>query len=186
MSDSFRLSVSPGAALFYPLLLLSAEDWELCSLLAAAGFHEAGHALALVCLGGRIRGLALGLSGLRMDALLPPSPAAEACCALAGPAAGLLWACAAARIGGARYLYASGLSALLSLFNLLPCLPLDGGRAILALSGRERLLRRTGLLCSLGLLAAALYWRLPLTLIPALWLLGQQLQPFTPEAPAAR
>lgn len=177
MFDSFRLSVSPGAALFYPLLLLTAEDWELSALLGGILVHEAGHVLALLCSGGRVRGLTLELSGLRMDAALPPSPRAEALCALAGPAAGLLWSGIAAQIGGERFLFASGLSALLSLFNLLPCLPLDGGRAILALSGRTRLLRTSGLFCSLGLLWAALRLRLYLTLLPALWLLCRQFSP---------
>lgn len=186
MSDSFRFSVSAGAALFYPLLLLCAGERELYALLAAVVFHESGHLLALFLLGSRVRGISLGVSGLSLDAALPPSPAAEAVCALAGPAAGLLWAGAAAHIGGAGLLCAAGLSALLSLYNLLPCLPLDGGRALLALTGRERLLHRTGALCAFALLAAALRWGLYLTLPPVLWLCSQQLRHFSAEAPAAR
>ena len=124
--------------------------------------------------GGRVRGVSLELGGLHLDARLPAEGWKEALCSLAGPAAGLLWSAVAAWMGGERWLYVSGLSALLSLFNLLPCLPLDGGRALLAATGSETLLRWGGLV-SVGLLLwTGFRWKLWFSLIPALWLLGQQ------------
>ncbi len=174
MSDKFRFSLSPSAALFYSLLTLCAEDWELLSLLSAVVFHELGHVLALLCCGGHIRGAALELGGLRLEAGLPAEGWKEALCALAGPGAGLLWSVLAAGAGGERWIYAAGLSALLSLFNLLPCLPLDGGRALLSLTGSEALLRWNGAASVGVLLGLGLRWKLYFSLIPALWLLWQQ------------
>ena len=174
MSDSSRFSVTPAAALFYSLLTLCAEDWGLLALLNAVFVHELGHVAALWSFGGRVRGVSLELGGLHLDARLPAEGWKEALCSLAGPAAGLLWSAFAAWMGGERWLYVSGLSALLSLFNLLPCLPLDGGRALLAATGSETLLRWGGLV-SVGLLLwTGFRWKLWFSLIPALWLLGQQ------------
>ena len=177
MSDDFRIEISPAAALFYPLLLLPAEDWEILALLSAVAVHEAGHILALLGLGGRVYALSLCLGGLGLDAALPPALWAEVFCLLAGPCAGFLWAGIAAWLGGGKMLYASGLSALFSLFNLLPCLPLDGGRALLALTGRVKLLRRCGILCAVLLICAGLQRGLSLLLPPAAWLLFCQLSP---------
>ena len=170
----FALDIRPGAvALLAGLYFLLPLRW--CVRLAlAVVVHELGHVAALWSFGGRVRGVSLELGGLHLDARLPAEGWKEALCSLAGPAAGLLWSAVAAWMGGERWLYVSGLSALLSLFNLLPCLPLDGGRALLAATGSETLLRWGGLV-SVGLLLwTGFRWKLWFSLIPALWLLGQQ------------
>ena len=65
-----------------------------------------------------------------------PNRAAELIAAAAGPIAGLLYMPVAARFGAAGELSA-GISLLLSLLNLIPAQPLDGGRIAAALlSGR--------------------------------------------------
>ena len=154
-------SVSAGAALFFSLLFFFDGSGLFSALLAAAMAHEAGHLLALCFAGARLTAIRLDLLGFRMDTRGALSRGCELLVALSGPAAGLLFAALASLSG--RWLHsaflscAAGVSLLLSLFNLLPALPLDGGQALLALSCSPRLLRVTGLLSAVALLAFGLY-----------------------------
>ena len=145
------LDITPGAALLFPLLYYFDTDGWFAAVLPAVFFHELGHYAALRFCGGEILFVRLEIWGLRMDASPFSSLAEEAFCAAAGPAAGLLWSLAALRIHG-NWWEKSALSALLiNLFNLLPALPLDGGRVLFALTGSRRLLRITGLVSCIAL-----------------------------------
>ncbi len=161
MRRKLSFSISAGAALLFSALYFFDGSGLFSALLAAALAHEAGHLLALRFCGARVTALRLDVLGLRMDYRGALSHGREAACALAGPAAGLLFAAAASRLGrrcDSEFLYcASGVSLLLSAFNLLPALPLDGGSALMAVTGSPRLLRATGLTTALALLALGLY-----------------------------
>lgn len=120
------LQVTPGfwlllAAVWFldPVILLPA--------LLAAACHELGHCAALRVLGVRVRALRLSALGAELTPAQALPYALELPVALAGPCASLLCAALAARWG--RFLFA-GLSLALGVFNLLPILPLDGGRAV--------------------------------------------------------
>ena len=125
--------------------------------------HELGHLLALWLFALPVHGLRVELRGLCIVYGGSPGAAVTALCAAAGPLAGLLYALAAARFGaqlGSDWLcLTAGVSLLLSLFNLLPALPLDGGAALLAVLGAlfgarraVRVLELLGLLTAAGLL----------------------------------
>lgn len=117
-----RIRISPWAPaalcalwhLFPPKLLLG--------FLLAAFFHELGHGLILYVLGGKAEALCITPRGI----YLTPSPlpyAKEALCALAGPMASLLliflWKVLP---------WVAFWGAIQAIFNLVPILPLDGGR----------------------------------------------------------
>ena len=149
--------------------LIFLSDFPLLrALLTAAAIHELGHVLALYLCGAEVVQLRVELCGLCLVSTSLSSSREEALCALAGPLAGLLWAVASA----AHWPICAGFSLLLSLYNLLPALPLDGGRALMYLTGNRRLLQAGGTLSASALLALALWAPLPLLLIPAfrLWL----------------
>lgn len=121
--DSFWLMLA--AAIFLDSQCL------LPVFLSAAACHEAGHALMVRLCGGRLRRFRLSAAGGMMTyRLRRPSTVCDICIALSGPLAGLLLALAANAAG--CYTMA-GASLLLSLFNLLPIPPLDGGRVLDAL-----------------------------------------------------
>ena len=131
-----QLQFTAGFLLLASLLWLLDTGGLLSALLPAVLVHEAGHALALRLCAARVRCLRFSASGLRMDYAGALTRREELLCALAGPAAGLLWATAASLAGralGSEFLLCSaGVSLALTAFNLLPAPMLDGGRALLS------------------------------------------------------
>ena len=126
------VSVTPGfvlaASLFY---YFDYQGMFACTALSVA-VHEAGHWLCLRLAGARVLSLRLELTGAVMYYETGRlSYAQELMAALAGPAAGLVFAGVSAAFA-AKYLplyTLAGVSAALSVFNLLPARGLDGGRA---------------------------------------------------------
>ena len=160
------LNISPGGALGLAVLLFLVDVRHLPALISAALIHELGHIAALKLCRSELLELRLEFFGLCLVTTAPTSRALEAFCALSGPAAGILWALAAHSIAP----LSSAFSLLLSAYNMLPALPLDGGRALLALSGKSRLLKFTGALSAIAALLLALWAPLPMLLFPAFWL----------------
>lgn len=151
-----------------PSVLACAASGALMLPLAAAVFaHEAAHILVLRLVGGRLRDFRAAPFGLRLEIDESTlSVGGEALVAAAGSGANLLCA------GVAALLYAAGidlvafgaLSFLYALINLLPALPLDGGRLLcLALAARGDPLRAVrvtagvSLFLSLAVFLAASY-----------------------------
>lgn len=104
-------------------LLILPLKW-IAAAVAAAAFHELCHYLALRVCGVKVFQITIGAHGALMDTE-PMAPKTELICALAGPAGSLLlillirWMPELAVCGGIH-----------GFFNLLPCLPLDGGRVL--------------------------------------------------------
>ena len=181
--DRPRLEASPGF-----LLLLGGLYWldEGVGLLPwgllACVVHELGHVAAARCFGGRVERLSLTAVGaeLSFSYRAPLTYGRDSLVALAGPGANLL-------LGGLFYWQGRHLPAVLSLglgvFNLLPILPLDGGRVLYGLLAErldpdwaDRLLTAlagclVGVLAGVGTIAAVHYANVSL-LLTALWLLA--------------
>lgn len=177
------VEVSPGF-----LFLLGALFWldEGVGLLpwglTACAVHELGHIAVAAALGGRIEGLSLTVVGaeLRIGYEVPLTYARDSLVALAGPAANLLWGGLALAL---HWELAAALTLAVGAFNLLPIMPLDGGRVVYGLlAGRldidwaERLMTAlsgclVGLLIGVGAVAAVQFANVTL-LLTALWLLA--------------
>ena len=136
MKDRLFVSLAallPAAAFFY-----LGRASEIGAILLPALFHELGHLLALCLLGLHVRRFRLELRGFCIEYYGETGAVGHALAAAAGPLAGFLWAVCASLLGGRLQVQwlslSAGVSILLSLFNLLPALPLDGGRVVLSLS----------------------------------------------------
>ena len=148
MHRRFKVKISAGGAVLLAALYFLLDTDELAALLLAAAAHELGHLVAIRLTGGRARSLTANITGAVIERDAQAGSLSEMVCALSGPAAGLIWAALAAGMGSFlgldMLLLSAGMSLVLSGFNLLPALPLDGGRALECAIGR-----RATLLCSL-------------------------------------
>ncbi|MGM9613095.1 MAG: site-2 protease family protein [Butyricicoccus sp.] len=126
---------------------------------AAAALHEIGHALAVYACGGTVTVFRLTALGGVMRYRLPKlSMLNDIWIAAAGPLTGIGIAWLAAQLGWYRF---AGANLLLSMLNLLPVRPLDGGQIVSALlHGRQMQLALEVICCLLlGWSAAAMLKR---------------------------
>ena len=150
------------------LLFLVPLKW-LFAWLFAAGFHEVCHWIAVKLCGGEIYSITIGLSGAKMECG-PMTKMKRLFAVLLGPFGGLFL------VLFARWIPRVALcSWFLSLFNLLPLLQLDGGRALEILLGEKALILQKIFLIVLSVVAiyVSVILRLgllPLGIIVVLWL----------------
>ena len=131
MKSRFRMS--SGAILLLSALYFFGGIISLSALLLAAAVHELGHIIIIKLLGGGIKSFSFEASGMCMSLCGINNAASEAAVLLAGPAAGLIFALICSYFGvktaNRLLLECAGYGILLTAYNLLPALPLDGGRA---------------------------------------------------------
>lgn len=119
-----KLQIDPFFYVFWAIFCLLDQEGLLLYFLSAASIHEAGHVAAIYLCGGQVRRVRLSASGAEIQQARSLGHGADAAIALAGPAAGMAAAWGCSVLGHPTL---AGANALLSLFNILPVLPLDGG-----------------------------------------------------------
>lgn len=128
-----RLDISAGAVLLFSVIYFFSGFASLAALLIAVCVHELGHISLILLFSGKIQNLKIGISGLCISYCGILSTTECLLCLLAGPAAGFALAYAASYLGNLSQnvllIKTAGFSFVLSVYNLLPALPLDGGRA---------------------------------------------------------
>ena len=123
-----QFDLQPGAVLLLGVLLFVLQPLEMLVLFLAASVHELGHLLMLWMLEIPVFGLTLAMTGPVLHCEHAAFWFEDLLAALSGPAAGfLLWGCTSS-----VWPLLGEISLFLSLLNLLPILPLDGGRALSA------------------------------------------------------
>ena len=164
-----KVYIKPNTYIYMVLLLFLIPIKWLFAWILAAGFHELCHWLAVKLCGGEIYSISIGIGGAKMDCG-PLSDKKRLFAVLSGPIGGFLLL-----IFG-RWLPRTALcSWLLSIYNLLPLLPLDGGRALEILLGNKVNIAQKIFLLTLSAVAlyvsAVLHLGLfPLAFVAFLWL----------------
>ena len=187
MTRGERLLLSFAAVLLWVYGRSLRRPLELPALLLPAAVHELCHVISLLLGGCRVRSIRPEAMGLCIRYQAPASEGVQLASALAGPFGGLVYALALWRAEAPWLRLSAEWSLLLSLYNLLPILPLDGGRAFLHLArlrwGEERAQawsRGLGLLFLIPLLGGGLFCLCrglgSAPLIAGLWLLSAQLE----------
>ena len=177
-----KLEIGWGFPALAAVALLAGAGGALPIAALCALSHETGHLLALRLARAKVERVRLTAFGaeIQADTRYLPYPQ-EILCTLAGPAVNLILAVLLARLAGNDL--AAGVNLTLGVFNLLPILPLDGGRVVYGLLAErldpdwaDRLLTASagclvGLLAGAGAIAALHYANVTL-LLTALWLLA--------------
>ena len=184
-----KVNISTGAILMAAVIYYLCDSKTIVAMLCAALAHELGHLIAMEFLGLRIKRFRIEAKGFCMDYCGYAGALGHAIAAAAGPVAGFIYALTASRMGnrlGEDWLCLSaGMSVILSLFNLIPALPLDGGRILMSLScafcGEQHgrvVCSAVSTVCGLLLLALGTVLMMKGTgaavLISAIWLLAFQ------------
>ncbi len=180
-----RCFLSSGAVFLLTLFCMLTSGRLMSALLLSAALHEGGHLCACCCLGVRVRAVRITFCGAELLLEELQRPLQRLTVAAAGPAVNLLCAFAVAlafpQMPWAQLF--AGANLILGLFNLLPILPLDGGRILLALlelAGLGGRAERAVHDCVTALLALALAPGAALalagnpSLLLVVWLLFQQ------------
>ena len=127
--------IKPNTYIYLVLLLLLIPLKWLIAWMIAVLVHEGSHLLAVFMCGGRVEGIRIGIGGAVIQGSIL-SNGKRLICSLAGPFGGFLLVL----LG--RWIPRTALcSWLLSVYNLLPLLPLDGGQILLILLKSERRMR---------------------------------------------
>lgn len=123
---SLNMQIHSGFYIFLALALLVIPLRCLTAWIFSAVFHEAGHIVAIICSGHRIEKIEVGWNGAKICTNVLGRD--EWICALAGPTFGLML------VPLISYFPWLGICAVTqSVINLMPVLPLDGGRVLKSL-----------------------------------------------------
>ncbi len=178
-----KVEMSPGFLLLLGVLYWLDEGVGLLPWgLLACLLHELGHVATAAVLGGQVEAFSLTAVGaeLRIGYEAPLTYGQDSLVALAGPAVNLLFGALALAL---HWELAAILTLAVGAFNLLPILPLDGGRVVYGLLASrldpdwaDRLMTAlsgcfVGVLVGVGAVAVAQYANVTL-LFTALWLLA--------------
>lgn len=172
-----ELTVSPGFLLLGASLYYLGGGAALTAFLTAALAHELGHLAALWFVGAELRRIRVTPCGPVIDYRGELTRRQEMGVLAAGPLGGLLFALFAFIIGTPYFYYTGAIALLATVFNLLPVMPMDGGRLLRCLleealppRASEVILRICGTACAAGVFFTGLAVALPAAAAIGIWM----------------
>jgi len=173
MTGRVKYKISAGAIVLFSLIFFFDDTGAVSAMIPAAAIHELGHLIALRHYGARVKSFGLSAFGLEIEYSGLISNKHTAISLIAGPLFGGVWAAAAMAAGTPFFALSGAISLMLTVFNLLPVLPLDGGRLISCIFGEEKAKRISRvvaiMMLALGVLALTAF-RLPSLLMISVWI----------------
>lgn len=158
-----NIEITTGALIFCCILFYVNPNGAFLPFILASTVHELGHWAVCRLTGGRVNRLHIGMAGAQMQAEFD-SFASELLSILAGPAVNLLLMGIFLR----KWFQFALINAFLAAYNLLPLLPLDGGRSLQLLlwriwpSGADKVMKIVTFLVMTGIVlwcvAATCVW----------------------------
>lgn len=172
-----ELTISPGFVLLAAALYFIGGVGALAAFLAAALAHELGHLAAIFITGSSIRRLRLTACGPVIEYGGALTKSQEIGVIAAGPVAGLFFATLCFLTNVPYICYAGAIALLAAMFNLLPVLPMDGGRlalyaleTVLPTKTAKIVMRVLGSACAAGVIATGFIMDSPAAAAAGIWM----------------
>lgn len=168
-----KWDVSAGAVLLFALMYFFDGSGIVSAVVPAVAVHELGHLIPLQLCGHPLRAVKISVFGVEIDYTGILTGGAALLCIGGGPLSGGVYAVIACTFGGEFLRMSGAVSAVLTGFNLLPILPLDGGRIAEAVSDAAfaaKLSRWAALLLTIGGGVIALRFHVLSLLVMGTWL----------------
>lgn len=153
-----KVSIKENVYIYFVIILFLIPFQWLFAWLIAVCIHEFSHWLSVRLLGGKVYSLEIGMAGANMvcETLSKPK---QILSVLSGPIGGFIIV-----LTGTRFPRLALCSWVLSVYNLLPLLPLDGGRALQILMNAHPSFHTIEKITLIVLFLCALYLAIPLQL----------------------
>lgn len=142
-----RWDIGWGALLALSLAYFFDDTGMFAACIPAIAAHELGHIAALLHFGAHIRKVSVRIYGAKIDYSGILSYRQRAVSLAVGPAAGAMYSIFAVFALGAFGKLSALAGAVMTVFNALPILPLDGGQIVLCLAESETA-QRVSLVCA--------------------------------------
>ena len=172
-----ELTVSPGFLLLAASLYYLGGGGALTAFLTAALAHELGHLAVLWLSGAELCRVRITPCGPVIDYRGALTRREEMGVLAAGPLSGLLFALTAFMIGTPYFCYTGAIALLATVFNLLPVMPMDGGRLLACLleeavipRAAEVILCVCGNICSVGVFLTGVMVGIPAAAAIGIWM----------------
>ncbi len=171
------LTVSPGFLLLAAGVYFVGGTGALAAFGAAALVHELGHLTAMFLVGATVRGIRVTACGPVIEYSGVTTRREEMGILAAGPLAAIFFAVLCFITDVPFLCYTGAIALLAAMFNLLPVLPMDGGRlaqyaleAAMPERAAQLVLRAMGTACALGVLATGVYIRSIAAAAAGIWM----------------
>lgn len=166
MQSSFFL-LSPAAAAFFSSMLFLGDTESAAAVILASAVHEASHLIMLVVYDYRIASIEMNMNGLCIKYAGKEDMTSKFLSNISGPLGGVLFYILEKLPGAAAFpqwlILSCRVSLFLSLFNLMPVFPLDGGYCAYVILGllvgfdiSEKIIKALGALFSVMIITVGL------------------------------